>query len=111
MNRHENRPHPEDAEFLLLQEAETLIWDLLDERLDDEALGRLPYAPAGNERVDPHSHYIGSVFNSTSTCRNTLGDKSLEEAAGDREAVDARNTCCPASRGIPGFLASRRLIQ
>lgn len=98
MNRYENRSHPEDA-FLLLQEAETLIWDLLDERLDDEALGRLTHLLETNASI--RAHYIDCVQLHVDL-QEHFGRQSLEEAAGDREAVVLQHLI-PGLAGIPGF--------
>jgi hypothetical protein len=38
--RNENDPHPSDVE-LQLEETEALVWDLLDDRLDDAGFARL----------------------------------------------------------------------
>lgn len=57
-HRHENRPRPNDAD-LQLEEAETLIWDLLDERLDDAGFARLSHLLEENATV--RSRYMDCV--------------------------------------------------
>lgn len=98
MNRRENRPHPEDA-FLQLQEAETLIWDLLDERLDDEALGRLTHLLESNASI--RAHYIDCVQLHVDL-QEHFGRKSLEESPGSRDAVVLQHLL-PGLAGMPGF--------
>ena len=98
MNRHENRPHPEDA-FLQLQEAETLIWDLLDEQLDDEALGRLTHLLESNAGI--RAHYIDCVQLHVDL-QEHFGRKALAEAEAGREAVVLQNLL-PGLAGVPGY--------
>jgi len=49
-NRNEDQSRPSDAE-LQLEETEALIWDLLDERLDDAGLARLSQSLEANATV------------------------------------------------------------
>lgn len=48
--RKEDYSHPSDAESQL-EETEALIWDLLDERLDDAGLARLTHLLEANATV------------------------------------------------------------
>lgn len=71
--RHENQPRPSDAE-LQLEETEALIWDLLDERLDDAGFARLSQSLEANAtvrnrymecvrlHVDLHEHFGGQAL-------------------------------------------------
>jgi anti-sigma factor RsiW len=96
--RHENQPRPSDAE-LQLEETEALIWDLLDERLDDAGFARLSQSLEANATV--RSRYM--------ECVQLHVD--LHEHFG-RQALDAKqqasgtavlpNLLTDAS-GLPGF--------
>ncbi len=98
MNRSDkDQPHPRDA-GQPLQETEALIWDLLDERLDDAGLTRLSHALETDAAV--RSRYV--------QCVQLHVD--LHEHFG-RQALDAKQpaggtavlTELPGLTGLPGF--------
>ena len=96
-SRNEDQPRPSDA-ALKLQETEALIWDLLDERLDDAGFARLSRSLEANATV--RSRYM--------ECVQLHVD--LHEHFG-RQALDAKEqaggtavlTDLPGVTGLPGF--------
>jgi hypothetical protein len=96
-SRNENQPRPSDAE-LQLEETEVLIWDLLDEQLDDAGFARLSHLLEANATV--RSRYM--------ECVQLHVD--LHEHFG-RQALDAKQqaggtavlTDLQGLAGLPGF--------
>lgn len=96
-SRNEDQPRPHGAE-LQLEETEALIWDLLDERLDDAGFARLSQSLEANATV--RSRYM--------ECVQLHVD--LQEHFG-RQALDAKQqaggtavvTDLPGLAGLPGF--------
>jgi hypothetical protein len=96
--RKEDRAYPSDAESPL-EETEALIWDLLDERLDDAGMARLTQSLEANATV--RSRYM--------ECIQLHVD--LHEHFG-RQALDAKQQAggtatvlsdLPGLAGLPGF--------
>ena len=96
-SRNENQSRPNGAE-LQLEETEALIWDLLDERLDDAGFVRLSQSLEANATV--RSRYMDCVQLHV----------DLHEHFG-RQALDAKQqasgtavlTDLPGLAGLPGF--------
>lgn len=96
-NRKENQPHRNDAD-LLLEEAETLIWDLLDDEMDDQAIGR--FTQLLEESPAVRARYIDCVQLHVDL-QDHFGRKSAQESGASTEAVVLQHL--PGLVGLPGF--------
>lgn len=95
--RNDNPPCPSDGETQL-EESEALIWDLLDDRLDDDGFARLSHLLEKNGAV--RSRYMECVQLHVDLHEH-FGRLALE--AKQQATGTAVLTQLPGLSGLPGF--------